>query len=87
MDYSASPANTATHKPDLPPPMSKGQAADFFGVCPKTIDNWTKLHGLPCVRMGGPIRQRSYYQLDQLQAWLRQRAASSVATTTEGGGA
>jgi hypothetical protein len=49
--------------------LTKVEAGEIFRVHPKTIERWRRLHGFPCVRVGGSLR----YDLSDVLRWASAR--------------
>lgn len=61
----------------MEPLLTTEQAAEFFGIAPKTLENWRWLRRGPrFVHLGTHVR----YRPSALEAWLEARASETERT-------
>jgi excisionase family DNA binding protein len=57
---------------NLEPLLTTPQIAAYLNVCPRTVENWTAISYIPCVRIGtSPARQTVRFDRNEVMEWRR----------------
>ncbi len=63
-----------TPPPAIPPlALRPRQAAAALGISERLLQDWSKDHGLPCIRLGQVV----LYPVDEVRRWLSEQATTS----------